>query len=128
MRSGILFFGLLLSCASNASNWKPLADGRGVTYYVDPDSRIRNGGVMMVLVLTDFETPKRYKKQPYRSMVEYWRVDCGSEKVALIDVHATTGDMGTGPTVFEESVNTPWMPIKTGNISEVLLRAACSNE
>ena len=126
MRSGILIFGLLLSCAANAVDWKPLADARGVKYFVDPDSRILTSSIAMVMVLSNFENPKSYKKQPYRSTVEYWRADCGGDKVALVDVHATTGGMGTGGTVFEESVNSPWVPIKAGNVSEALLHAACS--
>ena len=127
MRSGILIFGLLLSCAANAATWKPLADGQGVQFFVDPDSRIRISSTVMVLVLSNYESPKIYKNHPYRSRVEYWRADCSGDKVALVDVHATTGDMGTGAIVFEESVNSPWVPIKAGNVSEALLHAACSN-
>jgi len=127
MRSGILIFGLLLSCAANAAGWKPLADGRGVQYFIDPDSLIRNSSIVTLLVLSNFENPKKYNNRLYRSTVEYWRADCSGDKVALVDVHATTGDMGTGATVFEESVNSPWVPIKAGNVSEALLHAACSN-
>ena len=127
MRSGILIFGLLLSCASNATGWKTIADGRNVTYFIDPDSRSRTGAIATLLVLSNFEKPKQHKQQVYRSMVEFWRADCAGEKVALIEVQAMSGDMGTGSVIFDESVNSPWMATKTNKIGEDLLHAACMN-
>ena len=127
MRSGILIFGLLLSCAANTAAWKPLAEGRGVTYFVDPDSRVQNGGIATMLVLSNFEKPKQHHQQTYRSMVEFWRADCAGEKVALIEALAMTGDMGAGAIVFDEAVNSPWMTPKANKIAADLLRAACTN-
>lgn len=127
LRQGCIASLLIAASMPSAATWVQIGSDRSVDFFIDPDTRARSGNEISVQLLSAFDQPKQIRKRSYRSTLESWRVDCNQEKIALIASSALSGEMGTGDVVYTEDIDSQWISVKRGQLSQKLLEAACGS-
>lgn len=104
---GRLIVGLLLvmASASASADWVKVADSMNdkVHHYLDPSTMRKEGTVMRVVTLTDYEEPQAISDtQRFHSVKMQDAFDCASQTGRHLSLTALTGNMGSGSVVATE--------------------------
>ena len=121
----ILLMLLLAASSAGAAEWTRLGESGDVTYYVDPASVVRTDGVVGLLTLHDYKTPRTtarnwiYRSEKFRS-----EFDCQRERWRVVHSTVYPGPMGSGP-VFGNTHSGPWAPVKPASVADTTWKFAC---
>ena len=103
----------------------------GVTVYrvyIDPDNIHRNGEVVTLWVLFDYQTIQSIVGGPWLSSKARREFDCTSDRIRLFGYMTFTGNMGSGEAVFSNSNESQWEPIAPDSIDRKLLEVVCAKK
>lgn len=96
---------LVLASASAAADWVKVADSMNdkVHHYLDPATLRKEGKVMRVVTLTDYEEPQVISDtQRFHSVKMQDEFDCANQTGRHLSLTALSGNMGSGAVVATE--------------------------
>jgi len=97
--------------------------------YVDPDTIRRNGEVVQMWALLDFETSQTEPSPPYLSVKAQREIDCTEERIRLLAMVAFSGNMGSGEVVYRYSdSNDQGISVEPGSVAESLWTFVCEEK
>jgi len=118
---------MLLAVVSSSAlaEWiKVSEDKQGSPIYVNPTFSIRNGNIVDMSDLTDFNSAQTFNGAIYLSLKSQSQYDCKEELTREISETGYSGNMGNGKSVFNFDVR-EWHPVSPHNSSEILWKLAC---
>jgi hypothetical protein len=109
----------------------PVAKGEdGLTVYVDPDTIRRNGNLVKMWLLYDYnskttQTQERGSIVSAKTQCEY---ECLEERFRTHAMLEYSGNMGEGKLVFTNTDVGNWAPILPGSIVQLEWQRACGKK
>ncbi len=126
----ILVAVLCLSAGGPAyAEWVSLGDNGHMTVYVDPGTIRRNGNLVKMWTLLDFNTARTLPSGiSYLSSKTQEEFDCAEESRRNLSLTNYSNNMGRGDVVITDSGEGKWVPIAPGTISQNLWKFACGKK
>lgn len=128
---GLLIAVLLMSVGPAYAEWQVVDkdDHHEYAVYIDPDTIRRNGEVVQMWALLDFETTQTKPSLPFLSVKARREIDCTEERIRLLAVMAFSGNMGSGEVVYRYSdSNDQGISIEPGSVAESLWTLVCNEK
>lgn len=122
---------LLLSVGPAYAEWVLVDkdDQRERIVYIDPDTIRRNGDVVELWALLDFQTIQTAPSPPYLSVKAQREIDCAKERIRLLAMTAFSGNMGSGEVVYRYSdSNDQGISVEPDSVAESLLYFVCDEK
>ena len=126
MTRRLLIVLVLLSNGTAYAEWLPIGNKaeKGLTSYtvcVDPDSLSRNGNVVKVWALMDFNTIQIEPAPPDLPVQSQRELDCIEERIRLLALTVFSGNMGNGHAMYSYSdSNDQGVQVEPGNVAQSL--------
>jgi hypothetical protein len=100
----------------------------GERVYVNSDAIRRNGHVVDLWVLMDFDTLQTVPSPSYLSVESHREVDCNRGRIRLLASTAFSGHMGTGEALYSYmNPKDEGIPIEAGSVAHALWKVICDN-
>jgi len=122
---------LLMSVGPAYADWVFVDKDNHPEYvvYVDPDTIRRNGEVVELRALLDFETTQTVPSPPYLSVKAQREINCAEERIRLLAMTAFSGNMGSGEVVYRYSdSNDQGISVEPGSVAESLWNVVCDEK
>ena len=122
----ILMLLLVLSTAPAYAEWVRVSESAEATVYADPGTIRRNGNLVKMWNLYDFETIQTNADSSFLSSNGQGEYDCAEERRRGLAFAWFSGHMGHGKPVYSNSDEQKWRPISPGSIDQTLWKFACA--
>lgn len=122
---------LFMSVGPACAEWRFVdkADHHEYVVYVDPDTIRRNGEVVQMWALLDFEVTQVEPSPPYLSVKAHREIDCTEERIRLLAMMAFSGNMGSGEVVYRYSdSHDQGISVEPGSVAESLWTFVCDEK
>jgi len=126
MQKLLLTLMLVLISTSAMAEWVEVAESEAGTFiaYVESTAIQKTDNIVHMLVLIDYKTAQTDASKPYMSKLGIRKYDC-KEKQNQADIKTLySNNMGRGKHVGIIG-SRPWLPVSTGNTTELLWKFAC---
>ena len=107
------------------ADWKKVVGSRGGTVYTDAAGKQRQGDTVKMWSLTDYKQPQAFKKIVIYSDKSWDEYDCKGRRIRVLHTEAYSDRMGNGTVVHRDTSTSPWLPVASGDSSEMLWKIAC---
>jgi hypothetical protein len=118
---------LVLSSGPAYAEWMPIGGDaqEGTTIYVDLSTVRRNGDLVKVWYMLDYETVRTVLQFSYLSRKSQAQIDCAEERIRNLAATLFSGNKGNGKLVHTDSDEGEWAPVAPESVGEVLLNLVC---
>jgi hypothetical protein len=117
---------LLLSSGPAHAEWVAIGTTVDETIYVDLETIHRNGGFVLISVLSDFKAAQHLKDGSlYLSTRLRHQYNCIGQRFRLLAVTLFAGNMGKGAILDDLAKEGPWRPIPSDSVGRQLMELAC---
>ena len=130
MKRLLLIMLLFLSCSPVFAEWVAVGgkvEG-GMRAYADPATMRREGNLVKMEVLFDFETIQTKAGVSYLSAKAQMEYDCAEQRFGGYAVMYFSGNMGSGNLVDRSSGKGKWLPVSPGSLDQALWKFACGKK
>lgn len=127
-RIGLLLL-LAAAGAAGASDFTPVGtDAAGNTYTADLNRPVRDEGLLIVTVRTEYAEPRRIASadKPVFTSIDQLAVDCAAGTFAVMARRYVANDGTAIPGWVKSKAELKFRPAAAGSMSESLVRAVCS--
>lgn len=97
----VLLVSAVVSRPLVAADWIWIARTGSATLYLDRDSAVQDGDAVRCLACVDFETPRKYENEWYRSETRLYEVDLSSRSLWLVGRSGFALLQGEGRRLFQ---------------------------
>jgi len=109
--------------ATASAEWKMLAQNSETTFYADPSSIKREGGVVLIRQMLDSSEADAKGR---RSFVEIFSYDCNKRTHRLVSMKGYNQSMGRGGVLSDMATPEDFGLVKAGSIAEAMFNFACN--
>lgn len=120
---------LVLASANACAEWVKVADSMNgkVHHYLDPATLKKQGKIMRVVTLTDYEEPQPVSEsQRFHSVKMQDEFDCASQTARHLSLTALAGNMGAGEIVATEPRAAPVRKVVPDTADEDMWKYVCA--
>ena len=128
MKRLILIVLLVLSGGPAYAEWVMVTSSyhqEGYSVYIDPVTIRRQGDLVKMWDLTDFEKMQTAARYAYLSSKVQREFDCAGERVRTLAGAEFSDRMGRGNAVTSDSILGEWEPVVPNSVGQVLWNHAC---
>lgn len=127
-----LLLTILLFLSSNPAYADWVAVGgkveAGMGAYADPVTMRREGDLVKMEVLFDFNTRQTKAGVSYSSANAQMEYDCAEQRFRGLAVMYFSGNMGSGNVLDRSSGKGKWLPVSPGSLDQTLWKVACGKK
>ncbi len=110
------------------AEWLLVDSNPQVTVYAEPATVQRVGDVVRLWVLDDLKTVHTRGSDTYLSSRAHEEHDCVTERFRLVTLSQFAGQMGSGAVIYEQRVESRWVPIPKGTLAQSVWKYACGKK
>lgn len=109
--------------AAVAGGWKIVAQNGGTTFYADPSSIKREGGVVLIRQMLDLSEADAMGR---RSFVEMFSYNCNKRTSRLVSMKGYNQSMGQGGVLSDLASPEDFGQVGPGTVTEAMFNFACN--
>lgn len=128
MKKTILMVLLVAICTGAMAEWVKIGDMKEFDNYVDPSSVRKNGNIVTMWSLRDFNTQQALSSMKFQSDKTKADYDCAELRIRSLALIVVSGKMGSGETIFSHSQPGKWNTVAPGTVEDARWRFACGKK
>jgi hypothetical protein len=101
---------------------------RGMTVYIDPDTRRTEGNLLKMWVLLDFKSTQIVRGKMFLSLKDYSEYDCAKVQIRQFAQTGFSGNMESGKVVYTTADEGNWEPIVPRSLAHTVWTYVCSEQ